>query len=139
MGSSVQPSRFLDGENSNLVNERSKQMAAILGLFAMLVSALSLYMFGELWNVAQDQRFSSWRVGFILQKLFPFKRTFDVNLTHILLFTIAVLMLSLRPEAPPALEETAPSRRREKATRVETEEVPSAAPAAAATHKSSRR
>ncbi|CDJ52930.1 hypothetical protein, conserved [Eimeria brunetti] len=108
----------------------------------MVVSALSLYMFGELWNVAQDQRFSSWRVGFILQKLFPFKRTFDVNLTHILLFTIAVLLLSVRPEYPPMAEETGNGRRREKTSRVETEEMPAAAaaaaaaaPAAAAPHK----
>ena len=134
-------------------------IAAILGLFAMVTAALALYMFGELWNLAQDPRFSAWKVGFILQKLFPFKvrtvcsgqqlfrfsptysfsqwrrviavgrghrnsclyqsfscnsfhassskrfpmslpfvlqRTFDVNLTHILLFTLAILFLSLK-------------------------------------------
>ncbi|XP_026193750.1 uncharacterized protein LOC34619523 [Cyclospora cayetanensis] len=107
MGSVVQPSRFLD--------------AAMLGLFAMCISALSLYMFGELWNAAQDPRFSSWRVGFILQRLFPFKRTFDVNLTHILLFTLSVLFLSLRPEAPPECETSSSSRRKEKASKEEEE------------------
>ncbi|CDJ57240.1 hypothetical protein, conserved [Eimeria maxima] len=126
MGSSVQPSRFLD--------------AAILGLFAMLVSALSLYMFGELWNVAQDKRFSSWRVGFVLQKLFPFKKTFDINLTHILLFTLAVLMLSLRPEATPVIEETTNIRRREKTQRTEMEDMPTcAASSSAPQHKGSKK
>ncbi|KAL8425075.1 hypothetical protein Efla_001464 [Eimeria flavescens] len=91
----------------------------------MLISALSLYMFGEFWTLAQDARFSSWKVGFVLQKLFPFKRTFDINLTHILLFTIAVLLLSVRPEYPPQCEvET--TQRREKTPKVQ-EEV-SAAP-----------
>ncbi|OEH76131.1 hypothetical protein cyc_02702 [Cyclospora cayetanensis] len=56
---------------SNAAERRAK--TAMLGLFAMCISALSLYMFGELWNAAQDPRFSSWRVGFILQRLFPFK------------------------------------------------------------------
>ncbi|CDJ42059.1 hypothetical protein, conserved [Eimeria tenella] len=128
MGSIVQPSRFLD--------------AAVLALFAMLVSALSLYMFGELWNVAQDPKFSSWRVGFILQKLFPFKRTFDVNLTHILLFTVAVLLLSLRPELPPGYEESSSSssssRRARTQQRAEPEETAPPA-AAAASQKSSKK
>ncbi|CBZ52977.1 conserved hypothetical protein [Neospora caninum Liverpool] len=84
MASLVQPARFLD--------------AAVMGLFAMVLSALMLYMFGEFWNLSQDPRFSQWKIGFFMQKLFPFKRNFDFNLTHILLFTVCVLLLSFRPD-----------------------------------------
>ncbi|PFH37904.1 hypothetical protein BESB_002450 [Besnoitia besnoiti] len=84
MASIVQPARFLD--------------AAVMALFAMVLSALMLYMFGEFWNLSQDARFSQWKIGFFMQKLFPFKRNFDFNLTHILLFTVCVLLLSFRPD-----------------------------------------
>ncbi|PHJ24778.1 transmembrane protein [Cystoisospora suis] len=84
MGSVVIPARFLD--------------AAVMALFAMVLSALMLYMFGEFWNFSQDPRFSQWKIGFFMQKLFPFKRNFDFNLTHILLLTVCVLLLSIRPD-----------------------------------------
>eukprot|EP00922_Rhytidocystis_sp_ex-Travisia-forbesii_P050714 GHVS01075330.1.p1 GENE.GHVS01075330.1~~GHVS01075330.1.p1 ORF type:complete len:145 (+),score=27.53 GHVS01075330.1:211-645(+) len=84
MGTSVQPSRFLDG--------------AILSLFVLLLSALSLYLFGEFWSLSQHPRFSKWNIGLIMQKLFPFKKSFDFNLTHILLMSICILMLSLKPD-----------------------------------------
>ncbi|KAL8274686.1 hypothetical protein Esti_001401 [Eimeria stiedai] len=83
-------------------------------------------MFGEFWTLAQDSRFSSWKVGFVLQKLFPFKRTFDINLTHILLFTIAVLLLSVRPECPAQAEPSVPQKRERAPPKVQEEAAASA-------------
>ncbi|KAL8452711.1 hypothetical protein Emed_001275 [Eimeria media] len=84
-------------------------------------------MFGEFWTLAQDSRFSSYKVGFVLQKLFPFKRTFDINLTHILLFTIAVLLLSVRPEYPPQVESAAAQKRERAPSKVQEEAAAAAA------------
>ncbi|CAD2087279.1 antigen UB05, putative [Plasmodium vinckei] len=71
MGSHIQPSRFLD--------------SAILSLFAMVISASFLYMFSEFYLLAFES------------KLFD-NKTFEYNLTHILLFTLCIILLSLKPD-----------------------------------------
>ncbi|SCL93367.1 antigen UB05, putative [Plasmodium berghei] len=71
MGSHIQPSRFLD--------------SAILSLFAMVISASFLYMFSEFYLLAFEA------------KLFD-NKTFEYNLTHILLFTLCIILLSLKPD-----------------------------------------
>eukprot|EP00921_Rhytidocystis_pertsovi_P002183 GHVQ01003752.1.p2 GENE.GHVQ01003752.1~~GHVQ01003752.1.p2 ORF type:complete len:116 (+),score=16.39 GHVQ01003752.1:362-709(+) len=64
----------------------------------MLLSALTLYLFGEFWGLTQDPRIRQWNIGLVMQRLFPFKKTFDFNLTHILLMSVCILLLSLKPD-----------------------------------------
>ncbi|KAH7648808.1 hypothetical protein FG379_002278 [Cryptosporidium bovis] len=78
----VSYSRFLD--------------SAIMGIFTICLSGLTLYLFGEFWGLCQTPPLSKWNVGKVMSTLFPFKRTFDINLTHILLFAIVICLLSLR-------------------------------------------
>ncbi|CUV04524.1 apicomplexan small protein [Cryptosporidium parvum] len=80
----VSYSRFLD--------------SAIMGIFTICLSGLTLYLFGEFWGLCQSPPLSKWSIGKIMSTLFPFKRTFDVNLTHILLFSIIICLLSLRSD-----------------------------------------
>lgn len=71
--------------------------SAIMGIFLMIISALFLYIFGSVWELAvSNPNIHLLSMG--MQKLFPFKRTFDVNLTHILLFAIIICFLSMRPD-----------------------------------------
>eukprot|EP01068_Selenidium_serpulae_P011436 Selendium_serpulae@DN5661_c0_g1_i1.p1 len=93
--------------------------SAIMGIFLMVISALSLYIFGSVWElVIANPNIHLLAMG--MQKLFPFKRTFDVNLTHILLFAIVICFLSLRPdyEAEQAAQ-AVESQRRGSTTRAE--------------------
>ncbi|SCM00914.1 antigen UB05, putative [Plasmodium chabaudi chabaudi] len=83
MGSHIQPSRFLD--------------SAILSLFAMIISASFLYMFSEFYLLAFESKLFDNKVSMVLNRLFPFK-TFEYNLTHILLFTLCIILLSLKPD-----------------------------------------
>ncbi|CXI12520.1 antigen UB05, putative [Plasmodium berghei] len=83
MGSHIQPSRFLD--------------SAILSLFAMVISASFLYMFSEFYLLAFEAKLFDNKVSMVLNRLFPFK-TFEYNLTHILLFTLCIILLSLKPD-----------------------------------------
>ncbi|GAW80073.1 hypothetical protein, conserved [Plasmodium gonderi] len=83
MGSSIQPSRFLD--------------SAVLSLFAMVISAAFLYMFSEFYLLSFETKLLNNKVSMILSRLFPFK-TFEYNLTHILLLTICIIILSLKPD-----------------------------------------
>eukprot|EP00922_Rhytidocystis_sp_ex-Travisia-forbesii_P069603 GHVS01103945.1.p1 GENE.GHVS01103945.1~~GHVS01103945.1.p1 ORF type:complete len:144 (+),score=15.66 GHVS01103945.1:34-432(+) len=103
MASSVQPARFLDG--------------AILSLFVMLLSALTLYLFGEFWSLSQHPKFSKWNIGLIMQRLFPFKKSFDFNLTHILLLSVCILLLSLKPDFSVAPSRAEPRHKSETGSR----------------------
>ncbi|GAB65585.1 hypothetical protein PCYB_063170 [Plasmodium cynomolgi strain B] len=93
MGSSIQPSRFLD--------------SAVLSLFAMVISAAFLYMFSEFYLLSFEAKLLNNKVSMVLSRLFPFKvrnakmnneKTFEYNLTHILLLTICIIILSLKPD-----------------------------------------
>lgn len=84
MGSHIQASRFLD--------------SAVLALFAMLISASFLYMFSEFYLASIESKLFNDKLAFILTRLFPFKKSFDYNLTHILLLTICIILLSLKPD-----------------------------------------
>ncbi|CRG99231.1 antigen UB05, putative [Plasmodium relictum] len=84
MGSHIQASRFLD--------------SAVLSLFAMVVSASFLYMFSEFYILSIESKLFNNKLSFILSRLFPFKKTFEYNLTHILLLTICIIILSLKPD-----------------------------------------
>lgn len=64
----------------------------------MLLAAAGLCMFGDMWELTQAKELEAFRLGWFMRKLFPFKRTFDFNLTHILLFANCILLLSIRPE-----------------------------------------
>eukprot|EP00918_Siedleckia_nematoides_P038261 GHVU01083138.1.p1 GENE.GHVU01083138.1~~GHVU01083138.1.p1 ORF type:complete len:141 (+),score=8.76 GHVU01083138.1:668-1090(+) len=57
---------------------------------------LTLYLFSEFWGLCLNPGLQQWNIAKGMQKLFPFKRTFDVNLTHILLFALIICLLSLR-------------------------------------------
>ncbi|KJP86600.1 hypothetical protein AK88_03796 [Plasmodium fragile] len=83
MGSSIQPSRFLD--------------SAVLSLFAMIISAAFLYMFSEFYLLSFEAKLLNNKISMVLSRIFPFK-TFEYNLTHILLLTICIIMLSLKPD-----------------------------------------
>ncbi|ANQ07010.1 Uncharacterized protein PCOAH_00013330 [Plasmodium coatneyi] len=83
MGSSIQPSRFLD--------------SAVLSLFAMVISAGFLYMFSEFYVLSFEAKLLNNKISMVLSRIFPFK-TFEYNLTHILLLTICIIMLSLKPD-----------------------------------------
>ncbi|CEL94028.1 unnamed protein product [Vitrella brassicaformis CCMP3155] len=83
----VATSRFLD--------------SLVMAVFLMSLSALMLFLFGEFYSMIVDPQKNFGKAGMVLQRIFPFKRSFDYNLTHILLFSILVCLLSLR-EAPPA-------------------------------------
>ncbi|KAL7068367.1 hypothetical protein ACR3K2_12220 [Cryptosporidium serpentis] len=93
----VSYSRFLD--------------SAIMGLFTICLSGLTLYLFGEFWGLCQTPPLSKWSIGRVMSTLFPFKRSFDVNLTHILLFTIIICLLSLRPMEDPNYHQSSSSNR----------------------------
>ncbi|KYN99750.1 antigen UB05 [Plasmodium gaboni] len=84
MASQIQPSRFLD--------------SAIIALFAMIISASFLYMFSEFFMMSHESKLFNNKLSMILSRLFPFK-TFEYNLTHILLLTICIIILSLKPES----------------------------------------
>eukprot|EP01053_Blabericola_migrator_P001740 Blabericola_migrator_1__1739@NODE_146_length_12961_cov_103_787110_g127_i0_p10_GENE_NODE_146_length_12961_cov_103_787110_g127_i0NODE_146_length_12961_cov_103_787110_g127_i0_p10_ORF_typecomplete_len111_score18_97_NODE_146_length_12961_cov_103_787110_g127_i0310642 len=90
MSSYVQASRWMD--------------SAVLALFLMLISASALHLFAHLWAVAQRPEFAQYKVGEILKTLFKFSNRFDFNLTHILLLSIIICLLSLRPDAPPPVK-----------------------------------
>eukprot|EP00918_Siedleckia_nematoides_P038266 GHVU01083149.1.p2 GENE.GHVU01083149.1~~GHVU01083149.1.p2 ORF type:complete len:131 (+),score=18.95 GHVU01083149.1:312-704(+) len=98
----VSPGRWLD--------------AAIMGVFLMTFSALTLYLFSEFWGLCLNPGLQQWNIAKGMQKLFPFKRTFDVNLTHILLFALIICLLSLRPdfEAEPRTNLQSKSKKKEK-------------------------
>eukprot|EP00918_Siedleckia_nematoides_P092790 GHVU01203681.1.p1 GENE.GHVU01203681.1~~GHVU01203681.1.p1 ORF type:complete len:111 (+),score=10.71 GHVU01203681.1:2-334(+) len=64
----------------------------------MLLSAMTLYLFSEMWQLCQTSTLKKYNIAKGMQKLFPFTRTFDVNLTHILLFALIICMLSMRPD-----------------------------------------
>jgi len=107
----VAPGRWLD--------------SSILGVFLMCLSALTLYLFSELWGVCQNPALQKYNVARGMHKLFPFTKTFDVNLTHILLFALIICLLSLRPdyEAQQAQQELEKNRRKKKKpTRIETDD-----------------
>ncbi|SCN45272.1 antigen UB05, putative [Plasmodium malariae] len=84
MGSHIQPSRFLD--------------SAVLSLFAMMISASFLYMFSEFYTLSIEQKLLNNKISMVLTRLFPFKANFEYNLTHILLLTICIIILSLKPD-----------------------------------------
>ncbi|CRG97387.1 antigen UB05, putative [Plasmodium gallinaceum] len=84
MGSHIQASRFLD--------------SAVLSLFAMIISASFLYMFSEFYTLSIESKIFNNKISLILSRLFPFKKTFEYNLTHILLLTICIIILSLKPD-----------------------------------------
>ncbi|VWU48081.1 antigen UB05 [Hepatocystis sp. ex Piliocolobus tephrosceles] len=83
MGSTIQPSRFLD--------------SAVLSLFAMIISAAFLYMFSEFYLLSIETKLFNNKIAMVLSRLFPFKqKNFEYNLTHILLLTICIIILSLK-------------------------------------------
>ncbi|KAH0484958.1 MAG: uncharacterized protein KVP18_002798 [Porospora cf. gigantea A] len=71
--------------------------AAVMGIFLCFLSGLTLHLMGEFWSVCQQPHLEKFKLGFIAKKCFPFKRSFDFNLTHILLMAIVICLLSLRP------------------------------------------
>ncbi|KAI4838015.1 antigen UB05 [Plasmodium brasilianum] len=75
MGSHIQPSRFLD--------------SAVLSLFAMMISASFLYMFSEFYTLSIEQKLLNNKISMA---------NFEYNLTHILLLTICIIILSLKPD-----------------------------------------
>ncbi|SCP04002.1 antigen UB05, putative [Plasmodium ovale] len=75
MGSHIQPSRFLD--------------SAVLSLFAMVISAAFLYMFSEFYLLSFEAKLLNNKISM---------KTFEYNLTHILLLTICIIILSLKPD-----------------------------------------
>eukprot|EP00918_Siedleckia_nematoides_P038263 GHVU01083142.1.p1 GENE.GHVU01083142.1~~GHVU01083142.1.p1 ORF type:complete len:130 (+),score=21.18 GHVU01083142.1:668-1057(+) len=77
---------------------------------------LTLYLFSEFWGLCLNPGLQQWNIAKGMQKLFPFKRTFDVNLTHILLFALIICLLSLRPdfEAEPRTNLQSKSKKKEK-------------------------
>ncbi|SJK86229.1 antigen UB05 [Babesia microti strain RI] len=82
-GYTVQTSRILDG--------------AIMTMFTMIVSAFFLYMFKALWFLLNRSEFKWFKVGLIITTIFPFKHSFDYNLTHIFLFSICTLIFCVKP------------------------------------------
>eukprot|EP01056_Protomagalhaensia_sp_Gyna25_P003955 Protomagalhaensia_sp_Gyna_25__3954@NODE_3561_length_534_cov_533_206061_g3006_i0_p1_GENE_NODE_3561_length_534_cov_533_206061_g3006_i0NODE_3561_length_534_cov_533_206061_g3006_i0_p1_ORF_typecomplete_len108_score3_99Mito_morph_reg/PF14972_6/0_17_NODE_3561_length_534_cov_533_206061_g3006_i0100423 len=101
----VRPNRWMD--------------SAVMALFLMVLSATTLHIFGHFWAVAQTPKFAQYKVGEALKTLFKFSTKFDFNLTHILLMSIIICLLSLRPD-----HEGAPSKPAEKKDRSKKPEVP---------------
>ena len=79
----VQPQRFLDG--------------IVFGVFLMFLSGITLYMVGEFHQficVRESEKFGLFAK--FLSRFLPFpKNTFSFNLTHVLLFSVLVALLSL--------------------------------------------
>ncbi|SBS84519.1 antigen UB05, putative [Plasmodium ovale curtisi] len=71
---------------------------AVLSLFAMVISAAFLYMFSEFYLLSFEAKLLNNKISMVLSRLFPFKKTFEYNLTHILLLTICIIILSLKPD-----------------------------------------
>ncbi|KAK1444965.1 hypothetical protein BgAZ_108710 [Babesia gibsoni] len=76
--------------------------AACMTVFSILVSCAFLFMLGE--TLRMINRTSLAHKEYIkrfLNRMFPFRNSFDFNLTHALLFTLCMLLLSFRAELPP--------------------------------------
>ncbi|EZG67603.1 putative apicomplexan small protein [Gregarina niphandrodes] len=69
-----------------------------MALFLMCISAACLHLFSHLWNVAQRPEFVQWKIGKLLKTLFHINKTFDFNLTHVMLMSVIICLLSLRPD-----------------------------------------
>uniref|UniRef100_A0A0G4H688 Apicomplexan small protein n=1 Tax=Chromera velia CCMP2878 TaxID=1169474 RepID=A0A0G4H688_9ALVE len=98
----VVPGRFLD--------------SAVLSLFLLFLSGLTLWMFGEFYGFLVSPKQNLGKFAVILTKIFGFKRTFDFNLMHIILFALLIAIMSMG-EAPKPAE-----KKKKKKSAVEQEE-----------------
>ncbi|EUD64511.1 hypothetical protein C922_05118 [Plasmodium inui San Antonio 1] len=99
----------------------------------MVISAAFLYMFSEFYLLSFEAKLLNNKISMVLSRLFPFKvrnakmnnekKTFEYNLTHILLLTICIIILSLKPDysfhSKVPLKECKTSQRKEDSHKVE--------------------
>lgn len=70
---------------------------AVIAMFMMLLSAVSLWMCGQLYNLAISAKYAEYKIGPALKLIF--RGRFDYNLTHVLLFALIICLLCVRPDA----------------------------------------
>ncbi|AFZ80872.1 uncharacterized protein BEWA_002790 [Theileria equi strain WA] len=84
-------------KSSSLVDLTRFLDSGILTLFTIFLSCTFLFMFGELLKLVAKLEFPNDQVfKRALGKLFPFRKSYDFNLTHSLLFSLCIILLSLR-------------------------------------------